>query len=102
MPNCVEITNAYVVEKARRRGVGRALLAQAELAAAQRGHSMIGVGVGDENANARRLYELIGYVTTGLRYRVEYDYVDAAGQTAHAVETSEFLVKTLGTGADQS
>jgi hypothetical protein len=34
-------------------------------------------------------------VTSGLRYRVEYEYVDETGQTVHAIEADEFLVKTL-------
>jgi ribosomal protein S18 acetylase RimI-like enzyme len=98
LPNCLEITNMYVAEHARRRGVGRTLLAQAELAAVQRGHAAIGVGVDIENPEARRLYESTGYATSGLRYRVEYDYVDENRQKQHAVETDEFLVKALGTG----
>jgi hypothetical protein len=56
----------------------------------------IGVGVGDDNPDARRLYERLGYVPAGGRYRAAYDYVDENGAASHVVEEGDFLVKSIG------
>lgn len=62
-----EINDLNVVEEFRRRGVGTALIREAERLAAARGHARIGIGVGappDYDA-ARRLYPRLGYVPDG-------------------------------------
>lgn len=95
LPNAVEITSLHVTPAARGRGAGRALIAEAERQAAHRGYARMGVGVADENREARRLYERLGYAPSGVRFRAEYDFVDASGSTGHAIEEGDFLVKTM-------
>jgi GNAT superfamily N-acetyltransferase len=95
LPDCVEINHLQVAEPARGRGAGHALINAAERAAAVRRRTTIGLGVGDDNPLARRLYERLGYAPSGIRYVVEYDYLDPAGNTAHAREVGDYLVKSL-------
>ena len=95
LPDAVEITHLYVAPEVRDRGVGHALVAAAEREAQLRVRRTIGVGVSDDNPDARRLYERLGYTPTGARYRVDYDYVTEAGATVHAEEQGDFLTKTL-------
>jgi ribosomal protein S18 acetylase RimI-like enzyme len=95
LPDAVEISNLFVAAAARGRGAGRALIEEAERQTRLRGRHMIGVAVGDENLEARRLYERLGYAETGSRYRAEYDYENEQGERLHAVEEGDFLVKQL-------
>ena len=62
-----EINDLNVVEEARRRGVGTALIREAESIVAARGHRVIGIGVGltPDYAAAQRLYPKLGYVPDG-------------------------------------
>jgi len=95
LPDCVEVNHLYVAEQARGRGAGRALLAEAERATVVRRRSTIGLGVGDDNPRARRLYTSLGYVPSGARYAVEYAYLDATGRSVQAHEAGDFLIKSL-------
>ncbi|ODT28281.1 MAG: hypothetical protein ABS63_04865 [Microbacterium sp. SCN 70-27] len=54
----------------------------------------LSVGVGLDNADARRLYERLGYSATGEVTTTTYLYVDADGEH-EATETDERLVKQL-------
>lgn len=56
------VSNLVVHERYRRRGIGRGLMAAVERAAAQRGRSVMTIGVDAGNNYARRLYERRGYV----------------------------------------
>jgi ribosomal protein S18 acetylase RimI-like enzyme len=56
-----------VAEDARRQGVARALLADAEAIARARGTTGVALDTGLENAAARRLYEASGYEQCGIR-----------------------------------
>jgi GNAT superfamily N-acetyltransferase len=62
-----EINDLNVVERARRRGVGTALIRAAESVVAARGHRVIGIGVGltPDYAAAQRLYPKLGYASDG-------------------------------------
>ncbi|HEU5268921.1 MAG TPA: GNAT family N-acetyltransferase [Jatrophihabitans sp.] len=95
LPHCVEINHLYVAEHARGRGSGSALLAEAESSAVVRRRTTIGLGVGDDNPSARRLYTSLGYAPSGARYAVDYEYPDAAGRLVPAHEAGDFLVKSL-------
>jgi len=95
LPDAVEISNLFVAAAARGRGAGHALIAEAERQALLHGRRMIGVGVGDQNPQARRLYERLWYTASGSRYRAEYDYESENGQMIHAVEEGDFLAKRL-------
>jgi GNAT superfamily N-acetyltransferase len=95
LPDCVEINHLQVAERARGRGAGRALIYAAERAALARRRTTIGLGVGDDNPRARQLYATLGYAQSGVRYVVEYDYLDPAGNSAQACEVGDYLVKSL-------
>jgi GNAT superfamily N-acetyltransferase len=66
---------ALVVEPgARERGVGRALLAEVERIAAERGAAFVEVTAGHHRPDARHLYESMGYdasLTAYLRKRIQ-------------------------------
>jgi ribosomal protein S18 acetylase RimI-like enzyme len=95
LPQCVDVTSAFVLPAARGRGAGTALLAAAEQLAVARDRHVIGLGVDDDNHAARRLYERRGYRDVGIRYLSSYDYVDECGRTQHAEEAGDYLVKEL-------
>ncbi len=56
------ISNLVVHHRYRRRGIGRGLMGAVERAAAERGCSVMTIGVDDGNSYAHRLYERRGYV----------------------------------------
>ncbi|HEX4955227.1 MAG TPA: GNAT family N-acetyltransferase [Thermoanaerobaculia bacterium] len=57
-----------VAERAEGRGVGRALMAEAERWTRERGMSHLGLNVWTQNLRARRLYEDLGYGEETLHY----------------------------------
>lgn len=90
-----ELKNLRVEADHRNRGIGRLLIAAAESEARSRGQSRLCMGVAEDNPDARRLYERLGYHGTGRVSTVEYDYVDDDGRRRHARETNEDLEKVL-------
>jgi ribosomal protein S18 acetylase RimI-like enzyme len=56
------VVAAAVTPELQRRGIGTALMAEAETRACRRGRLAMVVGVEDANPGARRLYERLGYV----------------------------------------
>lgn len=62
-----ELLTLAVVPRARRRGLGRALLAEAEARAAAAGAAEIFLEVTEDNAAARALYAAAGYTQAGRR-----------------------------------
>lgn len=62
-----EINDLNVVAEFRNRGIGRALIREAELVAAKAGKSIMGIGVGltPDYAAAQHLYPMVGYVSDG-------------------------------------
>ncbi|MBZ2198320.1 GNAT family N-acetyltransferase [Occultella gossypii] len=92
-----EIATVHVAERARSRGVGTALIAEAECRIAGRGHPRVCLGVGLDNARAQALYERLGYTDTGLRSTVTYTWTDAVGADQVATETDRAMVKSLST-----
>jgi GNAT superfamily N-acetyltransferase len=95
LPEVVDVSSLFVAAAARGQGAGQQLIAEAERQSLARGRATVGVGVGDENAGARRLYERLGYAPSGVRYRAEYDYVDDNATVVHVVEEGDFLTKRL-------
>ena len=97
LPHVVEVTSLYVHGDTRRRGLGSALMAEAECQAKRRTRPAIGVSVGDMNVDARQLYDRLCYSPSGVRFRSEYEYVDESGVTVQAVEEGDFLLTMLRT-----
>jgi GNAT superfamily N-acetyltransferase len=62
-----EINDLNVIEEHQNRGVGRALIREAERIAAEAGRAVVGIGVGQtpDYAAARHLYPMLGYVPDG-------------------------------------
>ena len=60
-----EIKKMFVVEKARGRGVARALLAELERRARELGYAIARLDTGPRQPRARRMYESAGYAPIG-------------------------------------
>lgn len=88
-----EVRNVGVLESVRGRGIGTALMREAERRALPAGRLRLGVGL--DNPAAHRLYERLGYRPTGEVDTTTYDYVDADGITHSATETDEEMEKDL-------
>ncbi|ANG84904.1 hypothetical protein A8L33_05470 [Microbacterium aurantiacum] len=88
-----ELKSLHVEPEHRGAGIGTAIIRHAEQLS--RGHGTLIVGVGQDNPDARRLYERLGYVATGRLETYTYSYVDTAGVSRDATETAEYLEKAL-------
>jgi GNAT superfamily N-acetyltransferase len=92
-PECPEI-NGLLVYRLRGRGIGTALITAAEDLARNRGHTMIGLGAGDDDPRPRALYERLGYRPV-LDYLDVWPYLDDAGVNTLIKDPCTFLVKEL-------
>lgn len=92
-PDAVEICHLQVRPEHRGKGVGTALIVGSERRASERGRRRIAVGVADDNPAARRLYERLGYRSTGIVDVSGYDWIDSDGVAHHAHERDQMLLK---------
>jgi ribosomal-protein-alanine N-acetyltransferase len=67
LPDAVDIHNLAVDSAFRRCGIGRALLQRVVRQAKDRGLIRVTLEVRRSNAGAQRLYESVGFLTTGIR-----------------------------------
>jgi GNAT superfamily N-acetyltransferase len=88
-----ELRNLQVGGAARGRGVGTAIIREAERCVGPGGRLTVSVGL--DNPRARALYERLGYRGTGEMTTTSYAYVDDAGVTRAATETDETLARDL-------
>jgi len=88
-----EVRNVGVLEEHRGRGIGTALVREAEHRALPAGRLRLGVGL--DNPQARRLYERLGYRAVGDPVTTTYEYVDADGVRRTATETDQMMEKAL-------
>lgn len=94
-PDCPELNGLSVFPaELQGQGIGTAIVRAAEDRARDRGLQRIGLGVGDDNPRAARLYERLGYAAS-IDYVDVYDYVDAAGCQQVAEDPCRFMVKDL-------
>lgn len=93
--DCPEISTLAVAPAWQGHGVGTALVTAAEHRIRQRGYIRAGIGVGEDNPRAARLYGRLGYVDTGLRVTSRYDYPDEHGVMQEIVEHDRVLIKDL-------
>lgn len=93
--DAVEINHLYVQESARGRGIGTALIAEAERVIAAAGYSRVLVAVAEDNPRARALYERLGYEPTDCVELTRYRYQDADGVWQDAEEQDRALVRRL-------
>lgn len=94
-PGAVEISNLQVRQDHRGRGLGTALVRDAEARASARGRHQVAVGVADDNPRAAALYRRLGYEPTAVVDVFEYDWTDAEGTVRHAVESTTLLLREL-------
>jgi putative acetyltransferase len=85
-----EVKRMYVRPAARGRGIAQALLARIEAETAANGHTVLRLETGDRQCAAMRMYEHAGF----RRCDVFGDY---AALSPHAIATSVFMEKRLGT-----
>ncbi len=98
-PGCPELNGLSVwPPELRSRGIGSALIAAAEERVRAAGHTLIGLGVDDDNHRAAALYARIGYRETGCRYVDRYAYLDDEGVRHEVADPARFLVKELPKG----
>ncbi|MHA7146291.1 GNAT family N-acetyltransferase [Arthrobacter sp. TmT3-37] len=90
-----ELKHLYVQESARGTGVGTALCAWTETYVEQSGFDKLYLNVSTENDSARRLYERLGFTSTGRSTTTTYQYVDDDGQKQSTTETDEVFEKAL-------
>ena len=89
------LIHLHVRDTHRGRGIGTALVREAELVVGRRGGTALALAVGVDNPDAARLYLRLGYQQTGVLDTVEYTWVDADGGQHDERETSELLLRRL-------
>ena len=95
VPDCPELNGLVVYrEEVRGRGIGTALIRAAVDRAAERGFVRIGLGVGDDNPGAARLYERLGFVPA-VEYVDVWRMRDEHGVEHRFEDPGWFLVKEL-------
>ncbi|MFI1186862.1 GNAT family N-acetyltransferase [Streptomyces californicus] len=95
-PDCPELNGLSIwPPELRSRGIGSALIMAAEERVRAAGHTLIGLGVNDDNHRAAALYVRIGYRETGCRYVDRYAYLDDEGVRHEVADPARFLVKVL-------
>ena len=94
---CAEIGGLDVDEAFRGKGIGRALMEQAEKLARSRSTELLGLEVTDANPNqvpARSLYNRMGYEDAGLGTFISgYTYWDSNGTAHRDEEPHRYLLK---------
>lgn len=94
-PNIPELYRLAVLEHARSKGIGTALIHAQEKMARERGHSQIGLGVAHTNTRAHVLYQRLGYREVINEYHDRYHYLDDEGQVKEASDKCRFMIKDL-------
>ena len=93
---CPDIEDLLVADPYRSQGVGTQLLLAAEQLVADRGFSQIGLSVDTRNERARRLYERLGFRSTGLPPHHERgETIDTGGRVISWEEVCIYLIKTV-------
>ena len=83
-----------VIPGFRSAGIGTRLIAAAEKALLELGYEICEIGVDDDNEDAKRLYERMGYVVVGKR-RDEREFLDPSGREQCLVTDQCILQKAL-------
>jgi ribosomal protein S18 acetylase RimI-like enzyme len=88
------VSDLYVVGDARGRGVGKALLAEAAARARERGLTHVTLDVSSENAQARTIYERLGFREYARFLAVETDALEERMTREQAHSTASVHVQT--------
>jgi len=86
-----------VMDAFQRKGIGTALLAEAESILVHRGYQSVSIAAAKQNPGARRLYERLGYHVFS-EDDGRWNYVDHEGKTRHVIEPCWILEKSLKPG----
>ena len=90
------LSDLYVVESVRSRGIGSRLLDYAEELVQHRGAPQLALGVAVDNPRARSLYERHGFQDSGLgEYTSRWQEIDEHGRQHWYEEREVCLVKSL-------
>lgn len=81
-------------------GFGSRLIKCSEGLVSKRGYRNVGLSVGVENHSARRLYERLGYRTSGTPYDDHWSFTNAQGETVELSEHVIDMVKALRQSAE--
>ena len=94
--SCPVLSDLFVVEELRSRGIGSRLLHEVEQLARERGHPRIALGVATNNPRARALYERRSYRDPGFgEYTSRWQETDEHGEEWWFEEQEVCLVKLL-------
>jgi GNAT superfamily N-acetyltransferase len=93
-----EVQDVWVAPERRREGVATALTAAAEAEATRQGADRISLSVGHENAEARALYEKLGYEDAGVEPERVVGTILLRGRAVEVDDTLLFLAKPLDAG----
>ena len=83
-----------VMDAFQRKGLGTALLREAERLLTERGYNAVSIAAAKDNPGARRLYERLGYKVY-VEDSGRWQYVDHEGRTRQVVEPCWILEKSL-------
>ena len=97
VPACAEIEDFTVASShSQRQGIGSAMLERAAALCRERGESRLGLGVGQDNPDARRLYERRGFrLVPGSAHRATWLAPDGHGGEIEEHEDCVYLLKEL-------
>ncbi|OAS84219.1 MULTISPECIES: GNAT family N-acetyltransferase [Metabacillus] len=85
-------------DKYRRMGVATAIVQEAERLSKEKRCTHIGLEVGIENSEAKRLYEKLGYKDLGFgEFPISWEYIDSNGNKGTETEIVIFMQKILKT-----
>jgi GNAT superfamily N-acetyltransferase len=96
LPGVPTLIHLEVLGPFQRRGIGTALIHAGEDTARRLGHRRLAMGVGLDNAGARRLYERLGYTDWGHgTVEASWEEHDHTGHPVTVTETIHMLVTDL-------
>ena len=86
----------YTIEEFQNKGVGTAIIQMAEKLAKERGCLFIGLEVGVENPNAKRLYKALGFKEWEYGdFQISWEYRDHVGNKGIETEQVVYMEKIL-------
>ena len=89
------------IDDYRRKGVATAIIQEAERLSKEKGCTHIGLEVGVENFEAKRLYEKLGYKDWGYgEFLINWEFIDNNGNKGIDSEIVIFMQKNLQTDID--
>jgi GNAT superfamily N-acetyltransferase len=90
-----ELQDFFVLPELRNQGIGTRLTRAAERLVSERGHDECAIGVSVSNADARRLYESLGYRAVDRPPKRVVGTIELRGEPVEVDETIVFMTKPL-------